>query len=89
MTSTVNRSQFNSEPLRCSGTGDSHHECVADKSAKLSINTDHKLKEMFLVESMTQRIKTFVRPKVNPTQYYQCVPYKVSDECIVLIFGEK
>ncbi len=29
----VTRSQSNRAPLACGGTGDSHHGCVADKSA--------------------------------------------------------
>ncbi len=33
MASTVTRSQSNRAPLGCSGTGDSHHGCAADKSA--------------------------------------------------------
>ncbi len=33
MPCTITRSQFNRAPLACGGTGDSHHGCVADKSA--------------------------------------------------------
>ncbi len=51
MASTVTRSQSNRAPLGCGGTGDSHHECEADKSAATAwyyhVNMDHNLWWMF------------------------------------------
>ncbi len=44
-------SQSNRAPLRCGGTGDSHHGCAADKSAATvwcyRVNMDQNLREMF------------------------------------------
>ncbi len=51
MASTVTRSQSNSAPLGCGGTGDSHYRCAADKSAATAwcyhVNMDQNLWGMF------------------------------------------
>ncbi len=51
MASTVTRSQSNRAPLGCGGTGDSHHECAADKSAATAwcfhVKMDQNIRGMF------------------------------------------
>ncbi len=57
MASTVIRSQSNRAPLGCGGTGDSHHECAADKSAHLRNVLRSEKCFQHLFESMPRRIK--------------------------------
>ncbi len=69
MASTVTRSQSNRALLGCGGTGDSHHGCVADKSAATAwcnhVNMTKISEECFqhLVEYMPRRIKAVLKAK--------------------------
>ena len=70
--------QWIQTPMGCDRTGDSQHECAADKSAEIVW-----CKECFqlLVESIPWRIEAVLRAKGGSAQYWYIVPNEVLSGC--------